>query len=115
MQSLAIHSLSLFISLSLIRTLIYLHLGNLLRTKDGKLCILDWGMTLEVPKDLQYSILELIAHINSEDFDAIPRDFVNLGFTPSDKIDKLMNSGISDGLSFAFRQLSKGGNNIMYM
>lgn len=31
------------------------HPGNLLRTPDGKLCILDWGMTLQVPKDLQYS------------------------------------------------------------
>ena len=29
------------------------HPGNLLRTTDGKLCILDWGMTLKVPEDLQ--------------------------------------------------------------
>ena len=40
--------------------------GNLLRTTDGRLCILDWGMTLEVPNDLQYALLEFIAHINSE-------------------------------------------------
>jgi hypothetical protein len=66
-------------------------------------------MTLEVPKDLQYSILELIAHINTEDYSSLPQDFVNLGFSPSDKIDKLKNSGISEGLTFAFRQLSKGG------
>ena len=31
------------------------HPGNLLRTTDGKLCILDWGMTLDVPQDLQVS------------------------------------------------------------
>ena len=37
------------------------HKGNLLRTTDGKLCILDWGMTLEVPRDLQYALLEFIA------------------------------------------------------
>lgn len=42
------------------------HPGNLLRTTDGKLCILDWGMTLEVPNDLQYALLEFIAHINTE-------------------------------------------------
>ena len=24
------------------------HPGNLLRTTDGRLCILDWGMTLQV-------------------------------------------------------------------
>ncbi|EGB13066.1 hypothetical protein AURANDRAFT_10513, partial [Aureococcus anophagefferens] len=66
------------------------HPGNLLRTLDGKLCILDWGMTLEVPGDLQYALLEFIAHINTENLDAVPRDFVNLGFTPPDKLDAMM-------------------------
>ena len=65
------------------------HPGNLLRTKDGRLCILDWGMTLDVPDDLQYGLLEFIAHVNSEDYDAIPKDFVNLGFTPPDKLDQV--------------------------
>lgn len=82
------------------------HKGNLLRTSDGKLCILDWGMTLDVPKDLQYSLLEFIAHINTEDYDAIPQDFINLGFTPEDVTpERLQNSGITEGLSFAFRQV----------
>jgi len=71
--------------------------------------VLDWGMTLEVPKDLQYGLLEFIAHVNSEDFEAIPRDFVNLGFTPPDKLEKVEASGITEGLTFALRQLSKGG------
>lgn len=115
--------------------------GNLLRTTDGRLCILDWGMTLEVPNDLQYALLEFIAHINSEgtwssvffslnieqdtvimilkilssyphliDYDAIPQDFINLGFSPENvSLERLQNSGITEGLSFAFRQLSKGG------
>ena len=58
------------------------HPGNLLRTTDGKLCILDWGMTLDVPSDLQYALLEFIAHLNTEDYEAIPQDFINLGFSP---------------------------------
>jgi predicted unusual protein kinase regulating ubiquinone biosynthesis (AarF/ABC1/UbiB family) len=65
------------------------HPGNLLRTTDGRLCVLDWGMTLEVPKDLQYGLLDFIAHINAEDFESLPQDFVNLGFTPSDKLDQV--------------------------
>jgi predicted unusual protein kinase regulating ubiquinone biosynthesis (AarF/ABC1/UbiB family) len=70
------------------------HPGNLLRTTDGRLCVLDWGMTLSVPGDLQYGLLEFIAHVNSGDFDAIPADFVNLGFTPPDKLERVKNSGI---------------------
>jgi len=86
------------------------HPGNLLRTTDGKLCILDWGMTLNVPTDLQYALLEFIAHINVEDFDAIPQDFKNLGFTPEGvTTERLQNSGITEGIAFSFKQLSKGG------
>mmetsp|Transcript_31085 Transcript_31085/g.65594 ORF Transcript_31085/g.65594 Transcript_31085/m.65594 type:complete len:933 (+) Transcript_31085:190-2988(+) len=86
------------------------HPGNLLRTTDGKLCILDWGMTLSVPSDLQYALLEFIAHINTENYDDIPQDFINLGFSPEDvSLERLQSSGITEGISFAFRQLSKGG------
>ena len=67
-------------------------------------------MTLDVPPDLQYSLLEFIAHINVEDYDAIPQDFINLGFTPEDVTpERLQRSGITEGLSFTFRQLAAGG------
>jgi hypothetical protein len=67
-------------------------------------------MTLEVPSNLQYALLELIAHINSEDYDSIPQDFINLGFSPEGvTADRLKQSGITEGLTFAFRQLSQGG------
>ena len=67
-------------------------------------------MTLAVPRDLQYALLEFIAHINAEDYDNIPQDFINLGFSPADvSLERLQSSGITEGLSFAFRQLSAGG------
>ena len=82
----------------------------MLRTTDGKLCVLDWGMTLKVPNNLQYALLELIAHINVENYDAIPQDFINLGFSPQGvTAERLQQSGITEGLTFAFRQLSAGG------
>ena len=65
------------------------HPGNLLRSTDGKLVILDWGMTQGVPEDLQYALIEFIAHVNSEDYDAMPRDFVNLGFTPESQLERV--------------------------
>jgi len=92
-------------------------------------------MTLEVPSNLQYALLEFIAHLNVEDYDAVllgtggggeqpsvkdrtprptpkqvPQDFINLGFSPEGvSAERLKASGITDGLSFAFRQLSAGG------
>jgi len=70
----------------------------------------DWGMTLNVPTNLQYSLLEFIAHINIEDYDSIPQDFINLGFSPADVTpERLKNSGITEGIAFSFKQLSKGG------
>lgn len=67
-------------------------------------------MTLEVPKNLQYALLEFIAHINVENYESIPQDFINLGFSPEGvTADRLKDSGITEGLTFAFRQLSGGG------
>jgi len=85
------------------------HPGNLLRTEDGRLCVLDWGMTLTLPQDLQYSLLEFIAHCNSEDYSHLAEDFVKLGATPPDKIDAVRRSGIPEGFAFIMNQLSAGG------
>merc|ERR1719171_3331862 len=85
------------------------HPGNLLRTTDGKLCILDWGMTQAVPQDLQYSLIEFIAHVNAEDYAAMPDDFVRLGFTPPEQLERVRASNLTEGLSFVLRQLSQGG------
>ena len=50
------------------------------------LCILDWGMTLDVPSDLQLALLEFIANLQAEKYDAVPDDLVNLGFVPADRL-----------------------------
>ena len=61
------------------------HPGNLLRTKDGRLCILDFGMCLQVPPELQLSLLEFIANLQAENYEQIPDDLVNLRFVPKGK------------------------------
>ncbi|EOD40871.1 hypothetical protein EMIHUDRAFT_454112 [Emiliania huxleyi CCMP1516] len=76
---------------------------------DTGLCILDWGMTLGVPQDLQYSLIEFIAHVNAEDYAAMPDDFVRLGFTPPEQLERVRASNLTEGLSFVLRQLSQGG------
>jgi len=85
------------------------HPGNLLRTPDGKLCILDWGMVLDVPNDLQLSLLEFIADLNAENYEDVPDDLVKLKFVPEDKIDNLRKSGLTVGIAQMLTLATEGG------
>lgn len=58
------------------------HPGNLLRTADGKLCILDFGLMTEVEMERRLALVEYIAHLSVQDWQGVARDLVNLGFTP---------------------------------
>jgi len=42
------------------------HPGNLKRTPEGKLCILDWGLVTSIGPDLQLDYIEHIAHLTSK-------------------------------------------------
>lgn len=83
--------------------------GNLLRTEDGKLCILDFGMTLDVPSSLQYSLLEFISHLTSENYDDVPKDLINLQFLKEEKADLLIKTGALEPLYYFLRQANEGG------
>lgn len=83
--------------------------GNLLRTKDGRLCILDFGMTLDIDPNLQYSLLEYVAHLTSEDYDRLPEDLVALGFLKPEKLEFARRSGVLEPLKYFLKQAGKGG------
>jgi len=85
------------------------HPGNLMRTQDGRLCILDWGLTTEVTRDQQYAIIEYISHLVSEDYAKVPKDLVKLGFVPESKVQAMEDSDVATALSYVFRQLAAGG------
>jgi predicted unusual protein kinase regulating ubiquinone biosynthesis (AarF/ABC1/UbiB family) len=85
------------------------HPGNLLRTRDGRLCILDWGMTLDIDPDLQYSLLEYVAHLTSEDYDKLPEDLAKLGFLKPDKLEFARRSGVLEPLKYFLKQAGQGG------
>jgi predicted unusual protein kinase regulating ubiquinone biosynthesis (AarF/ABC1/UbiB family) len=85
------------------------HPGNLLRTPDGRLCILDWGMVIDVPRDLQLSLLEFIADLNAENYEEVPNDLVKLQFVPEDKIEELRESGLTVAISRMLKLAGEGG------
>ncbi|XP_019710588.2 uncharacterized aarF domain-containing protein kinase At1g71810, chloroplastic isoform X1 [Elaeis guineensis] len=58
------------------------HPGNLLRTSDGKLAYLDFGMMGEFKKEFQDGFIEACLHLVNRDFDALAKDFVTLGLLP---------------------------------
>nr|CAB3451492.1 unnamed protein product [Digitaria exilis] len=58
------------------------HPGNMIRTPDGKLAILDFGLVTKLTDDQKYGMIEAISHLIHRDYDAIVKDFVKLGFIP---------------------------------
>ena len=58
------------------------HPGNMLRTTDGKLAILDFGLMTEITDDQKYGMIEAIAHLINRDYQEIGQDFINLDFIP---------------------------------
>ena len=53
-----------------------------MRTVDGKLAILDFGLMTEVTEDQKYGMIEAIAHLINRDYSEIGQDFINLDFIP---------------------------------
>ena len=58
------------------------HPGNMMRTNDGKLAILDFGLMTEVTDNQKYGMIEAIAHLLNRDYTEIGQDFINLDFIP---------------------------------
>ncbi|XP_060180486.1 uncharacterized protein LOC132610218 [Lycium barbarum] len=81
------------------------HPGNLIRTPDGKLAILDFGLVTKLTDDQKYGMIESIAHLIHRDYGAIVKDFVKLGFIP----DGVNLEPILPVLAKVFDQALEGG------
>jgi len=85
------------------------HPGNLLRTQDGKLCILDWGLVQTIDPDLRLKFIEHIAHLTSRDYDKVPADLVALGFVPAGKEKSVQEEESVKVVAGVYTRLMAGG------
>lgn len=81
------------------------HPGNMIRTPDGKLAILDFGLVTKLTDDQKYGMIEAIAHLIHRDYPAIVKDFVKLDFIP----DGVNLEPILPVLAKVFDQALEGG------
>ncbi|KAL2634519.1 hypothetical protein R1flu_005998 [Riccia fluitans] len=87
------------------------HPGNLMRTPDGKLAYLDFGMMGEVKQELREGLIEAALHLINREFDALAGDFVTLGLLPpTNEVRE-----ISNALTGVFQNaVSKGVRNLSF-
>lgn len=64
---------------------------------------------LDIDPGLQYSLLEFVAHLTSENYEQLPEDLAALGFLKKDKVDYVKRTGILEPLKFFLNQAGKGG------
>jgi aarF domain-containing kinase len=58
------------------------HPGNLIRTPEGKLALIDFGLMTQITDDQKYGMIEAVSHLVHRDYSAIGEDFVRLDFIP---------------------------------
>lgn len=88
------------------------HPGNLLRTYDGKLAYLDFGMMGEFREELRDGFIEACLHLVNRDYDALAKDFVTLGLLPAtadkEAVTKALTGVFRDAVAKGIRNISFG-------
>mmetsp|Transcript_40253 Transcript_40253/g.82387 ORF Transcript_40253/g.82387 Transcript_40253/m.82387 type:complete len:510 (+) Transcript_40253:101-1630(+) len=77
------------------------HAGNLIKTKNGKLAYLDFGLVSDVPESVRFSFITAILHLINREYTSLAKDFSGLALIRSDDLDKELDL-FSEALSVIF-------------
>uniref|UniRef100_A0A1J3H1J1 Putative aarF domain-containing protein kinase, chloroplastic n=1 Tax=Noccaea caerulescens TaxID=107243 RepID=A0A1J3H1J1_NOCCA len=87
------------------------HPGNFLRTYDGQLAYLDFGMMGDFRPELRDGFMEACLHLVNRDFKALAKDFVTLGLLPPTAEKGAVTKALTDVFQGA---ISRGVRNISF-
>ncbi|GAB4819247.1 hypothetical protein N2152v2_006293 [Parachlorella kessleri] len=81
------------------------HPGNLLRTQDGRLAYLDFGMMGQIDGNIRRALIRATLHLVNREFEALADDFIALGLVSTGA----SREEIVPALTGVFEEALKGG------
>mmetsp|Transcript_16172 Transcript_16172/g.66913 ORF Transcript_16172/g.66913 Transcript_16172/m.66913 type:complete len:915 (+) Transcript_16172:464-3208(+) len=84
------------------------HAGNLIRTRDGQLAYLDFGLMSTIPDNVRDSFLITILHLINREYELLAEDFASMSIIQAYEMD-LELAEFSKALMDEFEPLVSGG------
>lgn len=99
------------------------HPGNLFATPDGQMAFIDFGMMDQLEEDTKETIASSVVQLINQDYDALAKDFVRLGFLTPDTdiqpivpaLEKVLGNAIEQSVGdFNFKTITDDFSQLMY-
>ena len=99
------------------------HPGNLFATLDGRMAFIDFGMMDQLEEETKETIASSVVQLINQDYDALARDFVQLGFLTSDTdiqpivpaLERVLGNAIGQSVgNFNFKTITDDFSELMY-
>mmetsp|Transcript_12548 Transcript_12548/g.18750 ORF Transcript_12548/g.18750 Transcript_12548/m.18750 type:complete len:797 (+) Transcript_12548:48-2438(+) len=88
------------------------HPGNLLVTREGKLCYIDFGMMSTIPERARYALISHVVHLVNRDYEAMCEDYYDLEFmdrkVDTQPIAPALANFFDDALAYSVSELNFG-------
>ncbi len=99
------------------------HPGNLFAMLDGRMAYIDFGMMDQLTEDMKQTIASSVVQLINQDYPALAKDFVNLGFlTPETDIspiipalEKVLGNAVGQSVgNFNFKTITDDFSELMF-